>query len=139
MTTELFALISARTRWLAQRHGVLTQNVANADTPDFRPRDLKPAEFGKLPGRSAEAARPLPLALPLALTQASHVAGSGTRRQEIDSRRVDGYETAPAGNAVVLDEQLGKLAETQLDYALTTNLYRRQVGMLKTALGSSQG
>jgi flagellar basal-body rod protein FlgB len=135
MTTELFALISARTRWLAQRHGVLTQNVANADTPDFRPRDLKPAEFGKLLGRSAEAAGPLPLAL----TQASHVAGSGTRRQEIDSRRVDGYETAPAGNAVVLDEQLGKLAETQLDYELTTNLYRRQVGMLKTALGSSQG
>ena len=136
MTTELFALISARTRWLAQRHGVLTQNVANADTPDFRPRDLKPAEFGKLLGRSAEGRR---ARLPLALTQASHVAGSGTRRQEIDSRRVDGYETAPAGNAVVLDEQLGKLAETQLDYELTTNLYRRQVGMLKTALGSSQG
>jgi flagellar basal-body rod protein FlgB len=135
MTTELFTLISARTRWLAQRHGVLTQNVANADTPDFRPRDLKPAEFGKLLGRSAETGRPLPLAL----TQASHVAGSGTRRQEIDSTRVDGYETAPAGNAVVLDEQLGKLAETQLDYELTTNLYRRQVGMLKTALGSSQG
>ena len=134
MATELFALISARTRWLAQRHGVLTQNVANADTPDFRPRDLKPAEFGKLLGRSAESSRP-----PLALTQASHVAGSGTRRQEIDSRRVDGYETAPAGNAVVLDEQLGKLAETQLDYELTTNLYRRQIGMLKTALGSSQG
>ena len=67
------------------------------------------------------------------------MAGSGTRRQEIDSRRVDGYETAPAGNAVVLDEQMGKLAETQLDYELTTNLYRRQVGMLKTALGSSQG
>ena len=135
MTTELFTLISARTRWLAQRNGVLTQNVANADTPDFRPRDLKPAEFGKLLGRSAEAGRPLPLAL----TQAAHVAGSGTRRQEIDSRRVDGYETAPAGNAVVLDEQMGKLAETQLDYELTTNLYRRQVGMLKTALGSSQG
>jgi flagellar basal-body rod protein FlgB len=135
MTTELFALISARTRWLAQRHGVLTQNVANADTPDYRPRDLKPAEFGKLLGGSAAAARPLPLAL----TQASHVAGSGTRRQEIDARRVDGYETAPAGNAVVLDEQLGKLAETQLDYELTTNLYRRQVGMLKTALGSPQG
>ena len=134
MTTELFALISARTRWLAQRHGVLTQNVANADTPDFRPRDLKPAEFGKLLGRSAESSRP-----PLALTQASPVAGSGSRRQEIDSRRVDGYEIAPAGNAVVLDEQLGKLAETQLDYELTTNLYRRQVGMLKTALGSSQG
>ena len=52
---------------------------------------------------------------------------------------MDGYETAPSGNAVVLDEQMGKLAETQLDYELTTNLYRRQVGLIKTALGTGQG
>ncbi len=134
MATQLFSLISARTRWLAQRHGVLSQNVANADTPDYRPRDLKRAGFDELLRSRAEAGR----SLPLAVTQASHLVGS-TRRAGVDARPVDGYETTPSGNSVVLDEQLGKLAETQLDYELTTNLYRRQVGMLKTALGTSQG
>lgn len=133
MATLLFSLISARTRWLAQRHAVLTQNVANADTPAYRPRDLKPAAFNELLKARAGAGR----SLPLAVTQASHVAGA-TRRAVIEARQVEGYEVAPSGNAVVLDEQMGKLAETQLDYALTANLYRRQVGLLRTALGTAQ-
>jgi hypothetical protein len=39
----------------------------------------------------------------------------------------------------VLDEQLEKLGETQLGYELATNLYRRHVGLLKTALGGGTG
>ncbi len=41
----LFDLLSTRQRWLAQREAVLTRNVANADTPSFRPQDLKPQSF----------------------------------------------------------------------------------------------
>ena len=37
----LFDLISAKTAWLGQRQALLGQNVANADTPGFRPRDLR--------------------------------------------------------------------------------------------------
>ena len=44
----LFDLISARAGWLAQRQAVLGQNVANADTPGFRPLDLAPASFERL-------------------------------------------------------------------------------------------
>ncbi len=56
MKSVLFELISARTRWLAQREAVLTRNVANADTPDYRPLDLKPASFGELLARRARGA-----------------------------------------------------------------------------------
>ena len=45
------------------------------------------------------------------------------------------YEIAPAGNAVVLEEQMMKIAETQIDYELTTILYRKNVHLLKMALG----
>jgi hypothetical protein len=31
------------------------------------------------------------------------------------------------------------MASTELDYQLTTNLYRRHVGLLRTALGVPQG
>jgi flagellar basal-body rod protein FlgB len=40
----LFKLISARLAWLSQRQVVIGQNLANADTPDYRPRDLRPKE-----------------------------------------------------------------------------------------------
>jgi flagellar basal-body rod protein FlgB len=44
----LFQLISARMSWLSQRQAVLSQNIANADTPDYRPKDLRVADFTRL-------------------------------------------------------------------------------------------
>ncbi|HEX3209545.1 MAG TPA: hypothetical protein VHQ91_09215 [Geminicoccaceae bacterium] len=38
----LFKLMSARLAWLSQREVILGQNLANADTPNYRPRDLRP-------------------------------------------------------------------------------------------------
>jgi flagellar basal-body rod protein FlgB len=36
---------------------------------------------------------------------------------------------------VVVEEQMIKVAETQMDYQLVTNLYRKHVDMIKTAIG----
>ncbi|MBT7747468.1 MAG: flagellar basal-body rod protein FlgB, partial [Alphaproteobacteria bacterium] len=47
----------------------------------------------------------------------------------------DVYETSPDGNSVVLEQQLMKVTETKMDYELMTNLYRKHMGMLRTALG----
>jgi flagellar basal-body rod protein FlgB len=135
MKSVLFELISARTRWLAQREAVLTRNVANADTPDYRPLDLKPASFRDLLARRASAGAG---GVELARTQPAHAAGAPARQAEARARRDQPFEVAPAGNAVVLDQQLGHLAETQLSFELATSLYRRQVGLLKTALGAPQ-
>jgi flagellar basal-body rod protein FlgB len=42
---------------------------------------------------------------------------------------------APDGNAVVLEEQALKAAQTALDFQLTSNLYRKYLGMVRIALG----
>ena len=44
----------------------------------------------------------------------------------------------PAGNAVVLEEQMMKVADTQIDYELTTSLYRKNIGFIKLALGRNK-
>jgi flagellar basal-body rod protein FlgB len=46
------------------------------------------------------------------------------------------YEVAPDGNAVVLEEQSAKAAQTALDFQLTSNLYRKYLGMVRIALGT---
>lgn len=133
MQPLLFDLISGRQQWLSRRQAVLTQNVANADTPRYEPLDLKPARAAELRRQGAGGMA----GVGLARTALVHLAGSAPRANEPRAREVDGFETAPSGNAVVLDEQLQKLGETQLGYELATNLYRRHVGLLKTALGTS--
>ena len=131
----LFDLISARSAWLGQRQAVLGQNVAQADTPGYRPRDLKPASFASLL-RSSSAT---PQRLEPVRTGPAHVAGRAAAGGPFADQKAASYEVTPSGNGVELPEQLEKMASTELDHQLTTSLYRSYVGMLRTALGVSQG
>ena len=47
-------------------------------------------------------------------------------------------EVTPSGNGVDLPDQMRKLAATEQDHQLATGLYRRYVGMLRTAIGVPQ-
>lgn len=121
----LFAALHRRGAWLAERQVVIAQNVANADTPDFQPRDLKPQRFRDL--------LDAPAGVALTTTAPAHLVPAGQRQGEAKSgpsRQV--YETAPAGNAVVLEEQLAHLHETAIDHRTVTQLYRKFLGMLRT-------
>ncbi|WP_376091924.1 flagellar basal body protein [Roseomonas sp. CCTCC AB2023176] len=121
-TADPIALAESRMRWLDCRQAVLAGNIANADTPGFRPRDLHP--FVAMLRRGAAAGA-------VVRTHAAHLAsatlpGSAARR---------GAESAPDGNAVSLDEQALKIAETDSAHAFATALHRRWTGMIRTALG----
>ena len=130
----LFRLLSARMSWLGQRQGVLAQNIANADTPDYRPRDLREKDFQRL--ATGFAGRPT--RLPIVRTAESHLLGkaSATLGLAGEQQRYP-YETAPDGNAVILEEQTAKASKTALDHQLASNVYKKYVGMIKIALGSS--
>ena len=124
----IFALITQRMAWLAQRQEILAQNIANADTPGYRPRDLTAKSF-----RALLQAR-LP-SLGIKLTQRGHIMpnrSGGAFRADVVKGSV---ETAPSGNAVILEEQMMKVSETQNAYRLATNLYRKHVSMIKAAIG----
>ena len=128
----LFNLLKERMSWLNARQEVLAQNIANADTPDFTPHDLKPMDFR----RTMQELDPVQ---PLRTNPAHLVGAPGAPQSFRDQAQRQRYETAPAGNSVVLEEQLIKVAETQMEYQMTTNLYRKHVDMLKAAIGRSGG
>ncbi|WP_207476440.1 flagellar basal body rod protein FlgB [Arenibaculum pallidiluteum] len=124
----LFRLIKGKMDWLSRRQEVVAQNIANADTPGFRPSDLTPYDF--------KSALRTSVRLPPARTDGSHLSGvssdasGGTVQRERKT-----YETALDGNAVVLEEQLMKVAQSSADYQLATQIYRKNVAMLKLAIG----
>lgn len=126
----LFDVIARKMDWLSQRQKVLAQNVANADTPGFLPSDLKEGPFERMVRGHLAVVQPR-------VTDAQHMTPAGgaaageARRHEPRER----YETAPSGNAVVLEEQLVKVQQTQVDYQTMTNLYTKHLRMYSTALG----
>jgi flagellar basal-body rod protein FlgB len=128
---DLPALSALRTKmqWHQERQSVLSENVSNSDTPNFRPRDLVAPKFEK---SGAPAGTMGPLAM--MQTSSGHIgaAGSGT---SFDQNRKVGFETRPAGNAVNLEEEMMKVSDNQMDYAAVTSLYSKSLHLLKTAIG----
>lgn len=122
----LFSILKTRMYWLNERQRVLAENVANADTPGFRGRDLKQLDFHDAL-KSADSVQ-------LATTTPGHIGGTAaTSRFPTDNR--GGFETTPRGNAVVLEDEMLKVAQTQMDHQAATQLYARSIGLIKTALG----
>lgn len=132
---DLPVLSALRTRmqWHQERQRVLAENVANSDTPNFKPRDLMEPKFdatGASPPGGATGT------LPMMRTSASHMSASGAP-ETFDQNRKVGFETRPAGNAVNLEEEMLKVSTNQMDYAAVTSLYSRSLHLLKTAIGKA--
>lgn len=127
----LFQMMTRRLSWLGARQQVLAENIANSNTPGYKPHDLKPLDF-----RSMAEGHMGPLAP--AMTNPAHLASlaptAAPDRVEKDRHPI---ETTLSGNAVNLEDQLMKANQTATDYELTTNLYRKQLQMIKDALGRS--
>ncbi|MGY3234580.1 flagellar basal-body rod protein FlgB [Bradyrhizobium sp. USDA 4472] len=128
---DLPVLSALRTKmqWHQERQRVLSENVSNSDTPNFRPRDLVEPKFDKTGAATGSMGT-----LAMTVTSASHMTPSGAV-SSFDQNKNAGFETRPAGNAVNLEEEMMKSANNQMDYAAVTSLYSKSLHLLKTAIG----
>lgn len=136
----LFKGIMAKMSWLDQNQRVISKNVANADTPGFRPQTLKGMDFksfmGDSLGKSGGGG-----SIVMASTDDGHfgAAKSGHNAVPGSSKQKTVYEASPDDNAVVLEEQLFKANENSINYQIATNLYRRNAGMLRMVIQGVRG
>jgi flagellar basal-body rod protein FlgB len=127
----ILSMLRTRMNWHQERQRLLSENIANSDTPNFRPRDLAPPTF-------ARAAIGSSLTLMLARTDAHHLSADGDGGgSAFEPDRGGSFEIRPGGNAVSLEDQMLKVAANQMDYQAATTLYARGLGLIKTALGKS--
>jgi flagellar basal-body rod protein FlgB len=127
----ILSMLRTRMEWGQARQRVLAENVANADTPHFRPRDLTPLKFAA-PTEVASASVP---GVTLVRTETGHLAGFGASEAGFHSAGSGDYDVQPAGNAVNLEQEMMKVAANTMDYQAVTALYARSLALLKTALG----
>ncbi len=124
------SVLRTKMQWHQERQRVLAQNVANSDTPNFKPQELVEPKFDRNGGAVGGPGGPLSVMR----TSANHIqptAGAGSFG--VDSKT--GFQTRPAGNAVDLESQMLKVSANQMDYAAATQLYTRSLNLLKTAIG----
>lgn len=129
----ILSALRTKMQWHQERQRVLAENISNANTPNFKPRDLVEPKFD---ARGSNAALGGTMgALPMLRTSASHMAMSGSAETFNGDGGKSGFLTRPAGNAVNLEDQMMKVSANQMDYAAATSLYTRGLGLLKTAIG----
>jgi flagellar basal-body rod protein FlgB len=119
----IFALAERKLSWLDARQKQLSQNIANADTPGYKPHDVQPFssvinQFDIAPTRTS----------PMHLVSFSQPAPGTVRTVG---------EAAPDGNAVSLEKEMTKVAEDDTSQQLVNNLWKSYMGMFMTALGKS--
>ncbi len=123
----ILSMLRTRMEWHQERQRVLAENVANADTPGYRPLDLAPPNFEQ------ELTAP---SVALARTDPEHIAGDldGSR---FASDAEPHYEVRPGGNAVNHEDEMMKVASNQMDFDAVADLYTRSLALIKLAVGSS--
>ena len=119
----LFDVAARHMEWLGQRQSVTAGNIANADTPGYRARDLVP--FDEVLEKSS-----------LELRQTSPLHMASGRELESDTRliRQDAWDRSLSGNDVALETELMKASETSRMMALDSGLTRIFHRMILTSL-----
>jgi len=119
---ELTKMAHAMAAHAGARMEVIARNVANADTPGFKARDL--TDFAKTYSDGTGAIR---------ATRAGHLLGGGDGRAAVPERLA--LPAAPNGNSVSIEGEMMRAAETRQQHDMALSIYTKTSDILKTALG----
>jgi flagellar basal-body rod protein FlgB len=111
------------------RHKVLTSNIANIDTPNYKAFEVVMEDVRKHNSR-------LKGPIELVRTRPRHLSGRHSASNPIKIEAVDspGNNFRADGNTVDLDRTMGKLAENTLLYRTAAQIIRRKFQGLKNAI-----
>ena len=125
----LLSQIKGRLTWLDERQRLVAQNVANADTPGYVGRDLRaPTDFAAALRDGG--------GLRMVQTSSGHMPVGGPNGAPVarfTSEKSPDSETTLDGNAVVVEEQMLKMAESRMAYDAAIGLYTKSMAMITLA------
>ena len=109
----LFELASSQARYLELRQSTIATNVANANTPGFKARDVEP--FNKVLDSTP---------VRLATTSPSHMQLSPAETDTRATAKKDSWEVVHSGNSVSLEQEMIKGSDVNRDYSMNAAIVR---------------
>jgi flagellar basal-body rod protein FlgB len=95
---DIFRTAQSMAAHAGKRQSIIAQNIANADTPGYKPSDI--TSFSQLVAHSS-------------ITGRSDLDLLGARLSRLEAQEVHGGPESPNGNGVSLELEMVKSAETQ--------------------------
>jgi len=130
--TSIFGGVDATRQALdyhLERHNVLASNVANVDTPGFRPRELVRSSEEGVSG-----------SLPMAATTEAHFGTTAAQSPgEVVTLEEQVVTPGADGNSVSLEREMSKIAANDLRYDGAAKIVARQLAMLRYAANDGVG
>ena len=109
--TPFFGLLRSRLDQLSERQRLISENIANASTPGYRPRDVDTSGFERMVASASGGG-----GLQMTRTKAGHMSPGGGGSGGVNIVTRDDSETTIDGNAVVLEEQMSAAAQTRMEF-----------------------
>lgn len=131
MNMPVFTALTDKMRWHQARQGLLAENVANAETPGFRGRDLAQYDFADRVSGFSRAS------VTTSATQPQHFSVSSSEGGGFGAENMANFEITPEGNGVTLEDEMMKVTTNMMDYQAATSLYQKSIKIIRTALGKS--
>src|SRR5690606_30137368 len=129
MDMPVFTALADKMRWHQTRQGLLAENVANAETPGYRGRDLAQYDFARQVSGFSSAG------ITTTATQPTHFSVGGGEGGAFGAQRMANFEITPEGNGITLEDEMMKVTTNMMDYQAATTLYQRSIKILRTAMG----
>ena len=124
--TGLLGLIVSKMGYLNQRQSVLAENVANANTPGYKAKDLAPMTFGNALQQVS-----------MTTTDPRDIVPAGMSGVNAQTMNAQSFETLPSGNSVDLEQQMMQVSETSVNYQLMTSIYNQISSWFRIAVKGS--
>ncbi|MFY8210504.1 MAG: flagellar basal body rod protein FlgB [Caulobacter sp.] len=140
----LFGMLKSRLGYLTERQKLVAQNVANSDTPGYRPSDLKPFSFqaslmNNTAGPVYRGGRAAPTSgVTMIATTPSHQSRPNAPSAWRATAGADS-ETTLDGNAVSLEDQMLKMTDARMNYDAAISFYQKSMTMLRMAARKPSG
>lgn len=131
----IFAMLKSRLGYLSERQKVIAENVANANTPGYAARDLKP--FSYQLKQASQGAAPASAAAGMSVTQPGHMQAPGAAKglaAGVKATKQADSEVTLDGNGVVLEDEMVKLTQARMDYDAAIGFYQKSISLLKMAV-----
>lgn len=122
---EIFRMAQTLATHAGARQAVVAENVANADTPGYKSRDLAPF---------AEEYRGTTDGFALRQTRAGH-ASQPSGSSNFRSITFNDAPQSPNGNSVSLEQEMVRAADITRQHDMALNIYRSALGIMRSSVG----
>jgi flagellar basal-body rod protein FlgB len=120
-------LLTEKMSYLGQKLSVHAQNVANANTPQYKAKELK--AFVPFSQALKDASTGMKV------SDAQHIVPASMAGVNAATKKAHSFETVPSGNSVDIEQQMMQVSATTVDYQATVSIYQKFMGLMKSAIG----